>query len=297
MILLTLSVAAVLLALISLRDRHALSKSNLALRLGASVLLVLGGLFSLENLYLLGKLLGRLAMPTGLVWLLLWALIFKALWEKQRKAVLVFSGILVAYTLAGNVWLGGVLTGTLEAEWMDVVAQEHEPFEAVLVLGGGATGDSEYAQVNDAGDRVVLGARLYNRGLTPVLVTSGSSIPGLGSYVDVSEATTAIWTELAVPESAIVRMPEPKNTREEIAGIKELMKEKGWTRVGLVTSAWHMRRAMKLAKDQDVKLHPLPADFRTRTGWDGILSIVPDAHGFINVQRACWEYLGAATGR
>ena len=297
MILLTLTVAAVLLTLMSLRDRHTLSKGSLALRLGASVLLVLAGLFSLENLYLLGKLLGRLAMPTGLVWLLLWALIFKAFWEKQNKAVFVFSGILVAYTLAGNVWLGGVLTGTLEDEWMDVVAQKHEPFEAVLVLGGGATGDADYAQVNDAGDRVVLGARLYHRGLTPLLVTSGSSIPGLGSYVDVSEATTAIWTELGVPESAILRMPEPKNTREEIAGIKELMKEKGWERVGLVTSAWHMRRAMKLAESQGVNLHPVPADFRTRTGWDGILSIVPDAHGFINVQRACWEYLGAATGR
>src|SRR5690606_15907 len=111
-----------------------------------------------------------------------------------------FSGLFVSYTLVGNLLLGGFLISLLERDFQ-IRVLDSEPFDAVLVLGGGASGSDDFAQVNDAGDRVVLGARMYHAGLTPILLTSGSSIPGIGSAVDVSIATTKIWTGLGVPEN------------------------------------------------------------------------------------------------
>lgn len=296
MIFFVLMLLATGLLTVTVRERCHLAKNAVFLRVAVACAFVGAALFSLPNLYILEKLVGRLIMPTGIFWTVLLASIFWAIYQKRPKLTAVFSGLFVCYSLVGNLFLGGFLISVLERDFQ-IEVMKQDPFDAVLVLGGGATGGLEFAQVNDAGDRVVLGARMYHAQLTPLLLTSGSSIPGLGSFVDVSVATTTIWTGLGVPENAILRIPDPKNTREEILALTTLKSEKQWRRVGLITSAWHMRRAMKLAEKAGVEVHPLPADFRTRMVWDGILTIVPDAYGFMLVQRACWEFLGAATGR
>lgn len=296
MIFFALCLTATALMVVTLRDRHLWQKKQFVTRLAVSVGLVAGGFLSLDNVYVLGKLIGRLAMPTGLLWLGMLGAIFFGIYKKNGRLLATSSIFFVVYTLIGNILLGGLLVAVLESDY-DIAVFEQDPFDAVLVLGGGASGDAEFAQVNDAGDRVVVGARLYHARLTPLLITSGSSIPGLGHFTDVSVATRTIWTGLGIPNEAILQLPDPKNTREEIAALKILKEQEGWERVGLVTSAWHMRRAMKLARKEGLDVHPLPADFRTRIVWDGILSIVPDAHGFALVQRACWEFLGAAVGR
>ena len=53
----------------------------------------------------------------------------------------------------------------------------------------------------------------------------------------------------------------------------------------------------RIARRSGLDAEPIPADFRGATGWDGLNSVIPDAAGFRNIQRACWEYLGAAVGR
>ncbi|MEZ4462251.1 MAG: YdcF family protein [bacterium] len=164
------------------------------------------------------------------------------------------------------------------------------------MLGGGVTGGGDYAQLTDSGDRAIVGARMYRRGLTKTLVTSGSSIPGLGTYVNVAEATTVL-KDLGVPDDAILRMPDPKNTSEEMRSFSAMVAQKQWKRVGVVTSAFHMRRAMRLAQANQLDVHPLPSDYKANVTYEGVLSWVPDGAGFLMVQKACWEYLGAAVGR
>jgi len=53
-----------------------------------------------------------------------------------------------------------------------------------------------------------------------------------------------------------------------------------WKRLGLVTSAWHMRRAMRLAEKNNLSLEPLPADFRgTAIRWNLWSLIIPNGTG------------------
>ncbi|MHB8902668.1 MAG: YdcF family protein, partial [Thermoguttaceae bacterium] len=68
-------------------------------------------------------------------------------------------------------------------------------------------------------------------------------------------------------------------------------------RLGLVTSAWHMKRALRLARVNGLSLQPLPADFRgTAIEW-APRDFNPTGSGFLKSELACKEILAGLVGR
>lgn len=246
------------------------------------------------------KTLTCLAMPCGLMWLGLVALTLLA-WRRKQRALLVWLSVLLAiYTLAGNNELSKLLMRWLERDYARIRPLEQGPYDAVFVLGGGVgiaiNGD---AQLESSGDRAALGARLYHTGRTQRLAASGMTVAGpRDESQDSAEATAAIWREWAVPEEHILQF-RGTNTREEMSAIRRLADEHPeWKRLGLVTSAWHLPRAMRLAKKQGLAMEPLPANFRgTAVDWSPWLLIIPNADGFLNGQLACKEILARMVGQ
>lgn len=252
---------------------------------------------SLPGSYVFQKILGRLLMPAGLLWS---AMFLATLWflaQNRRQTAAVLGAAWLVLTVICSNFVGSHAIASLEAPYASTDVYAEAPFDAILVLGGGVNGSGRSAQLSESGDRPIVAARMYKRGLTPVLITSGSSIPGIKTQVDVAASTTVIWTDLGIPESAIVRVPAPKNTSEEMAELAKLIAKNDWKRVGVITSAFHMRRAMKLADSHGLKVVALPSDFKANTVYEGLLSWIPDAAGFMYLQKASWEYLGAAVGR
>jgi len=248
---------------------------------------------------LVEKTLTALAMPTGLLWLGMMLLTVIAWWKKQRGLFRLSLVLLLCYTLAGNPELSKLWIGVLESRYEGIDPFDEGPFDAVIVLGGGtATAPAGRAQLAFSGDRVALGAQLYHAGRTTCLVTTGEPIAGLsaGSRT-AAEETTEIWQRLAVPEDCIVHLPG-RNTREEMRAIRGLVDEHPeWQRLGLVTSAWHMRRSMKLAAKHNLELTPLPADFRGIPVQISPPNLVPRAEGFLRTESAAKEILGALLGK
>src|SRR5690606_1181865 len=113
-----------------------------------------------------------------------------------------------------------------------------------------------------------------------------------------AEETTEIWRQWAVPDDRILQI-HGTNTREEMAAIRQLADEHpDWKRLGLVTSAWHMARAMRLAEKHGLSLEPLPANFRgTPINWKPWSLIVPSGDGFQCSQHACKEILARTAGQ
>lgn len=297
MILFTSSVLAFLLVDAAWKARARRGRA-LALAVGGAVLVALA-LVSIPNLLYLGRVAGRLAMPAGLIWVGIGACAASLWVRREVRATAAALVAFVSFTLAGNGPLGAFLTATLESDYVARASFEGEPLDAIFVLGGGTSG-SEHggrARLTDSGDRLLTAARVYRGRRVGTVVTSGSTIPGVGRPRDVAEEGAQVLVDLDVPESAIVRLPEPRNSSQEVAAYAALAKERGWERMGVVTSAWHMRRVQRLLERAGVRAEPIPADFRGGVAWSGFLSLVPDGSGFRDVQRAAWEYLGAAVGR
>ena len=88
----------------------------------------------------------------------------------------------------------------------------------------------------------------------------------------------------------------PRTTAEEIQVYKKVIAANSWHRVGVWSSAWHLRRVEKLCRSHGITLIPVPADFLSAPLPASPMYAVPQARGFQNVQKALWEFLGNALG-
>ena len=73
-----------------------------------------------------------------------------------------------------------------------------------------------------------------------------------------AEAMRRFLNDLGVPDRAIVSEDRSLNTIQNIERVREMVKNK---RVTLVTSAFHMRRAMRIAQRAGLDAAPFPTDF------------------------------------
>ena len=244
------------------------------------------------------KLLTALVVPAGALWAATFALVWWLLLRRQRRQATVALLLFCAFTVAGNVWIGQAMLAWLEEGHAPLAPSAR--FDAVLVLGGGSDITPWYApQLGTAGDRLRVGAELFTGGNTPLLVTSGSSIAELDQEEerDLAHETAELWQQMGVPRSAIVQLPGPRNTSEEIAALTALVHDRGWRRVGLVTSASHLRRAMRLADRNGLHVTPIPADARGMLQSASVVGLIPSGPGFYSIQVASKEIVAGLVGR
>ena len=237
-------------------------------------------------------------MPVGLLWLGLGVASFWAF----RRGLRVLSGfvmcLFLGLGLAGNPQVGAWLMGRLESP-IPSLPVEAAPLDALFILGGGSEVDAHgHAMVGMGGDRIVEAARLWHAGRAKRLVASGASNDSLAARRNLAVETRAIWLDLGVPASAILCLEEPCFvTRDEIKAYAHLKAREGWQRVGLLSSAWHLPRAMALAKQEELEVVPVPSDRRGRMPRFQLWHLIPQQEGFQKTQLACWEMLGRRVGR
>lgn len=236
------------------------------------------------------KAIALLLMPVGLLWFGLVLATFVT-WRRRQRLRWLLATLLIGLTIAGNPWVVRLLMGSLEAPYASIRPFEaDEVYDAVFVLGGGSSLTFEGApQLGGSGDRIRLAAALYHAGKARILVTTGSGFDGRSLAAE----TKALWSQLGVPGEAVVMLAGPLNTSQEIEAIEELLAARPWQKVGLVTSARHMRRAQLLARQSELELDSLPADFRAATIPLPFLGIIPQASALYEFEAAAWEYMGA----
>jgi uncharacterized SAM-binding protein YcdF (DUF218 family) len=148
-------------------------------------------------------------------------------------------------------------------------------FEAIVVLGGGIAPASpperEFPRLVNGADRVWLAARLYHAKVAPRIIVSGGGYmadPGNPSTTEAA-AMRQFLIGLGVPAEAIVDEGASVNTIENIRNVRAMV---GNGRVALITSAYHMPRALQLAALAKVDVAAFPTDFRsereTRPIWE-----------------------------
>jgi uncharacterized SAM-binding protein YcdF (DUF218 family) len=96
--------------------------------------------------------------------------------------------------------------------------------------------------------------------------------------------------DLGVPDEAIVSEGKSDNTIENIRNVRKLVQDRP---VALVTSAYHMPRAMRIARTANVNAGAFPVNFRalrsTRPPWENWL---PTVSGMADALLALHEIAG-----
>jgi uncharacterized SAM-binding protein YcdF (DUF218 family) len=217
-----------------------------------------------------------LGQPLAWFWLGLVVLGVVGWRSLSRPLRFLWAGLCLFLTVLGNPWTSMAIMAWLERDMRPIDPLAQGPFDAVIVLGGGtATAPNGQAELLNAADRVAIGARLFLTGRTPWLITSGSADRELyPRQRSPAENTTQIWTDLGIPAERIVQIPGV-DTEGEMIALSKLARERGWQKLGVVTSAWHLPRALNLAQRHGVHVAPLPADFRGFWPHPGIPYLAP----------------------
>lgn len=247
-----------------------------------------------------------LFMPSGLVWLMLIALCVQ-LWPLRRsdRPAGGWTSLLclVAYSLGGSGYISEFMASSLEAPYVQINPLTEPPVDIVVVLGGGGSqGANGRLQGNGSGDRLILAAQLYHKDPATKFIVTGQRIESMSSSgVDPADTSLDILTRLGVPESSIERIGG-KNTSEEMQNLGARFKDSS-LRIGLLTSAWHLPRATRLATRNGLKPVPLPADFRSSppgqvpTMGQRIEAVIPNGAAFGSTWSFAKEYVGMLIGR
>jgi uncharacterized SAM-binding protein YcdF (DUF218 family) len=139
--------------------------------------------------------------------------------------------------------------------WAGVPARL-EPAAAIVVLGGGMTGDGVLSASSLR--RAVHGITLFQRGFAPLLAFSGPVSRPHG------RAEAEVRGEMArlsgASPAAIMTETTARTTREEAARMGALLQPMGVSTILLVTSHAHMARSRQLFENVGFAVHPAPVD-------------------------------------
>ena len=259
---------------------------------GSGILLILAVGFASADWFIGRKVAAMLVLPVGLLWIAGWMMLFAPRLKFKVRLGLLAGWLL--YSSAGSPYVGIALLRRLEKPfygWEEIP----EPLDALALLGGGTIlSPGGLPALGTHGDRVLRPAIHYHAGDAIRLISAGRSVTEIGDDRLLARETSEIWQSLGVPREAILELNEPRNTSEELAALAALLaSHPEWKRVGLCSSASHLRRAFHEAEKQGLDLIPVPSDFRSTPLPLSPLYLVPQGRGFRDVQTALWEYLGA----
>lgn len=204
------------------------------------------------NTFVLLKIFANMMLPPAslAIGVVLWLLMRLVGWRRLAGVILglaIFQTLLMSFPL-----ISGLLTRQLENEARRLVAG-NQPccYDALVVLGGGiAPAAPPYTmepELTDASDRIWLAARMFHAGAAPKIIVSGGSFIEQqgGPATTEAEAMRRFLLDLGVPNDVIVSEGKALNTIENIRNVRDLVKG---GRVAIITSAFHIPRAAKLAK-------------------------------------------------
>jgi len=189
-------------------------------------------------------------------------------WQRAgiRLAVIGF-GLLLA---AGFLPVGNVLTHALESRFPRWDAARGAP-DGIVVLGRPISTRLSQAHdgpvVDDAADRIIALAKLARQFPNARIVFAGGNGALAGGPAE-ADFVGPLLDDLSVPRERVSLERRSRNTAENAAFSKDIAKPKPGERWLLVTSAWHMPRAVGCFRSVGFPVEAYPVDWRTGAGFE-----------------------------
>jgi uncharacterized SAM-binding protein YcdF (DUF218 family) len=170
--------------------------------------------------------------------------------------------------------------------------------DAVIMLGGGFEPSRLEAfglGLTPDADRAVMALELVRQRKGGVLVLSGAETVLENGERRVEADMMVKWLAAwKLPDVPVLSLGACENTHDEAVKVARLAKEKGWKKIILVTSAYHMPRAAACFRTEGVPVVCVPCDYKTSLSLEGRggVELVPRYQGVIKLSLYVREKVG-----
>ncbi|HEX4557490.1 MAG TPA: YdcF family protein [Xanthobacteraceae bacterium] len=245
--------------------------------------------------FLLSKILGFFALPSNLAATIVAvgvALLFTRFWRAGRW--LAAFGI-VLLLLAGLSPLGNALIYPLEERFPPWDSSRGAP-DGIVVLGGAIGPDISAARhtadLNESAERLTAVADLARRYPSAHILYSGGDARLVFHGGIEADVAVELFETFGIPRARVIVERKARNTIENAVFSKELVDPKPGERWLLVTSGYHMPRAIGVFRHAGFAVEAFPVDWRTRGAIDLALPFESVAAGLRRTDTATREWVG-----
>ena len=208
--------------------------------------------------------------------------------RRQRRAVKALIAVLLVFS---NPWLVNQLARTWETGQRSP-RDIRQAYDAGILLGGYVNFNAEsptgVLTLHQAGNRLTSALMLYQTGRIKRIILSGGDGRLIGGVPPEAAAARDFLLACGVPDTALIVEARSRNTHENALFSKRIADslELG-RRCLLVTSAWHMRRAVACFDKAGLACDPFGVDFMTESSRGNWFQwIEPDWKALMK-----WEFL------
>ncbi|WP_295808538.1 YdcF family protein [uncultured Nitratireductor sp.] len=185
-----------------------------------------------------------------------------------RRRLFMTAGALSFLVLFVSAWttLGALILGPLEDRFSKPNSLP-EAVEGIVVLGGGLEGSINLArgghELNSSGDRFVEAAILARRfPQARILISGGQGAVFLTGEGD-AETAPRLMKALGIEPERLILENRARDTHENAVFSRRLIEPKAGETWLLVTSAFHMPRAVGVFRRAGFAVTPWPVDYKT----------------------------------
>jgi uncharacterized SAM-binding protein YcdF (DUF218 family) len=217
-----------------------------------------------------------MALPTNfLIGLgLVGALLLATRFTSAGRKIMVASVVLLAVCAFSP--LGNLILYPLESRFPPWDAARGAP-DGIVVLGGSIDPDLSIAYhtpvIRSAADRIVAAAALGRRYPNARIIFSGGSADLFANDAREADYAGQIFESLGIGKDRLIMERRSRNTYENAVFSKEVASPKQGERWLLITSAYHMPRAVGLFRKAGFPVEPYPVDWRVGRDAADILSL------------------------
>jgi uncharacterized SAM-binding protein YcdF (DUF218 family) len=236
----------------------------------------------------------------------------KILWALVQPDLIIFAMIVIGVALLWTRWarggrrlasLGAILLVVVAAtpldKWLFAPLEVRFPplrtlpphVDGIIALGGAIdpvlSARHGMPSLNDDAERMTSFVKLARLYPSAKLVFTSGSAAVFGEKLKEADAAKRLFADLGLDTSKIIFERESRNTYENAVFSKKLANPKPGEVWILITSAWHMPRAVGIFRQAGWPVLPWPVSYKTGGSFD------PDLANHIRgVDRATHEWIG-----
>jgi uncharacterized SAM-binding protein YcdF (DUF218 family) len=245
-------------------------------------------------MYVLSKIAGFFVVPSNLVILIGigGVLLLRTRFARAGRRLMIASLVLLA--IAGLSPLGNTLILPLEQRFRAWDASRGAP-DGIVVLGGAISADIALSRddvaLNEAAERMTATVELARRYPNARIIFSGGD-GGLVYGGNESDAALRLFERLGLAAGRVAVEDRSRNTFENALFSKQIAAPKAGERWLLVTSAYHVPRAIGMFRAAGFPVEAYPVDWRTRGIEDAWRPFPTLADGLRRTDTAVREWAG-----